>query len=107
MAGSSDVLILRQELMKGLRSEFSRQEVRDRTSMELSRETLKYLKQLNGPALGPKSSNGGGLNVLSKLTDDFEDYSALDEKYSEKTEKWQKKSLEVWEDILEELKHCK
>src|SRR5271156_5500455 len=102
MATSTDVLSMRQDLMRSLRAEFSRQESRDAQAMDLSKETINFLKTLSA------SKKGGGApdtNSIAKLADEFQDYSDLDERYLKITDKWQKQSMQVWKDILEELKH--
>jgi len=102
MATSTDVLSMRQDLMRSLRAEFSRQESRDAQAMDLSKETINFLKTLSA------AKKGGGApdtNSIAKLADEFQDYSDLDERYLKITDKWQKQSMQVWKDILEELKH--
>jgi Sec-independent protein translocase protein TatA len=103
MATSTDVLSMRQDLMRSLRSEFNRQESRDKQVMALSTETINYLQKATIAAT--KGSKGPDSNSLAKLADEFQDYSDLDERYLRITDKWQKQSMQVWKDILEELKH--
>ena len=102
MANSTtDLLSMRQDLMRSLRAEFTAQKSRDKQVMLLSTETINYLQKTTA-----STKNTSEIKPLWK-PNAFEDFAELDEKYLKITDKWQKDGLQVWKDILEELKHPK
>ncbi|MDE1905567.1 MAG: hypothetical protein KGH75_03845 [Rhodospirillales bacterium] len=99
-----DLLSTRQTIMRSLRAEYSKQEMRDKQIMQLTANTIKALKTISDNK--PNGYSATNSNLMGQLVDSFQDYADRDEKYSSYTKKWEKQSLEVWRDILEELKNC-
>ena len=88
----ADALQIRQALMKSLRAEFQKQEMRDKQNKELSTQTIKFLKQL--------SSGDGGTMALSAH---FDDYVTYEKERNKITDKWEKRTVVLLEDILDAL----
>jgi Glycine zipper len=99
MSGSADALQIRQSLMSNLRKEFRKQEERDAVNLQVSQQTLAFLRKITG-----NSDSGTGRKKGVFHDETMTKLYNLEVHQSASTNKWQKKFQSTLTNIYDILK---
>ena len=91
----SDTLAIRAQLVKAMRAEFDKQENRDILGQKLSKETIEMLQALKVTFNKTVVSSSLRGNAASAEREHYESIRA-----NQKTDKWQGRTLDIWEEML-------